>query len=159
MTATPRFRVEEYFLGHTHAYGLVEDRFGKVRRRFGVDIAGRIDGDAIVLDEAFRFDDGEITHRTWRVRATGADTYVGTAGDVVGTAQGRVDGSVLSWAYDLRLPIGRRDMIIGFDDRMYLGTDGVLLNIARMHKWGVTIGRITIAFTRRINGAAASRAA
>lgn len=158
MTSVTELRVEDYFVGRTHANGLVEDRFGKVRRRFVVDIDGRVEGDTVVLEETFHFDNGEVSHRTWRIRPTGQDTYTGTAGDVVGTAQGRVDGNVLHWAYDLRLKIGGREMVIGFDDRMYLGEDGVLLNIARMHKWGVTIGRITIAFTREAE-APASRAA
>ena len=34
--------LEEYFLGQTSAYGLFEDRFGKVRRQFKVDITGEL---------------------------------------------------------------------------------------------------------------------
>ena len=148
MTTTPLLRIEDYFDGPTRAHGVVEDRFGRVRRRFVVDIAGHAEGEVFILEEDFEFDNGEITHRTWRVRQTGADTYEGTAGDVVGSARGTARGDTLAWAYRLRLPIGGREVVVGFDDRMYLGADGVMLNVARMHKWGVTLGRVIIAFTR-----------
>jgi hypothetical protein len=148
MSDHTELRIEEFFAGRTRAHGLVEDRFGRVRRRFVVEIEGREDGDVFVLEESFRFDDGEVSSRTWRVRRTGPHSYEGTAADVVGAASGEVSGNTLRWAYRLRLPIGGREVIVGFDDRMYLGADGTMLNIARMLKWGVTIGRVTIAFNR-----------
>jgi hypothetical protein len=148
MTSVTNLRIEEFFAGHTCAHGLVEDRFGRVRRRFVVEIEGRVDGDDFVLEEDFEFDDGEKTHRTWRIRRVGPDGYEGAAADVVGMACGSARGNVLNWTYRLRLPIGGREFVVGFDDRMYLGADGTMLNIARMHKWGLTLGRVTIAFTR-----------
>ncbi|MGE0651309.1 MAG: DUF3833 family protein [Alphaproteobacteria bacterium] len=141
-------RIEDYFRGKTRAHGLVEDRFGRVRRRFVADISGYPSGDDFVLEETFAFTDGEVSKRIWRVRSTDVAGYEGTAADVIGVARGRADGDSLKWAYDLRLSIGGRKIVVGFDDRMYLGDDGVMINIARMHKWGLTIGRITIAFTR-----------
>lgn len=141
-------RIEDYFRGKTRAHGLVEDRFGRIRRRFVADISGYPSGDDFVLEETFAFSDGEVSKRTWRVRCTDAAGYEGTAADVIGVARGSSDGDGLRWAYDLRLPIGGREIVVGFDDRMYLGDDGVMINIARMHKWGLTLGRITIAFTR-----------
>ncbi len=148
MSDQTELRIEEFFAGRTRAHGLVEDRFGRVRRTFVVEIEGREDGDVFVLEESFRFDDGEVSSRTWRVRRTGPHAYEGTAADVVGVARGDASGNTLRWAYRLRLPIGGREVVVGFDDRMYLGADGTMLNIARMHKWGVTLGRVTIAFSR-----------
>jgi hypothetical protein len=48
----------------------------------------------------------------------------------------------------MRLPIGKRTWAIDFDDRMFLREGGVMINIAEMRKWGITLGRITIAFKR-----------
>ena len=58
----------DYFEGHTRAWGLFEDRFGKLRRQFHVDIVGTVDGDTLVLDESFLYADGERQHRTWTIR-------------------------------------------------------------------------------------------
>jgi hypothetical protein len=40
----PRFRIEEYFPGRTRAWGIFQDRFGRLRRQFTVDIDGTWDG-------------------------------------------------------------------------------------------------------------------
>ena len=54
----PKLILEEYFSGRTHAWGLFEDRFGKVRRQFTVDITGTWDGETLRLDEHFTYGDG-----------------------------------------------------------------------------------------------------
>lgn len=143
---SPPMTVEGYFDRTVTAFGLVEDRWRHVRRRFQVEITGYPDGDVFILDEHFLFDDGEKTHRIWRIRRLADGSYEGMADDVKGRAHGRASGPGLTWAYKLWLPIAGRTWLVGFDDRMYLGPDGVLLNIARMHKWGLTLGRIIIAF-------------
>lgn len=148
MSAPSEFWLEEYFQGRVHAEGLVEDRFGKVRRTFSVVIDGRPSDDGFVLEEHFDFDDGERSERTWHVQRTGPGQYQGRADDVIGTATGVTDGARLSWRYRLRLPIGKRVWRVDFDDKMFLRENGMMLNIAEMRKWGFTLGRITIAFQR-----------
>jgi hypothetical protein len=151
MTAPATFRIEDYFDGPVHAEGLVEDRFGKVRRKFSVVIEGRRTQDGCILEETFAFDDGERSERTWTVTRRGEDGYEGRANDVIGMARGQIQGPELRWAYRLRLPIGKRTWAIDFDDRMFLRDGGMMLNIAEMRKWGITIGRITIAFQRPVS--------
>ncbi|MDX1484192.1 MAG: DUF3833 domain-containing protein [Alphaproteobacteria bacterium] len=151
MSAPDSFRIEEYFDGPVHAEGLVEDRFGNVRRKFSVVIAGRRTNDGCILEEHFAFDDGERSERTWHVTRTADGGYEGRADDVIGTAKGRAEGRELHWAYRLRLPIGKRTWAIDFDDRMFLCDRGTMINIAEMRKWGITLGRITIAFQRPVS--------
>jgi Protein of unknown function (DUF3833) len=43
---TPSLVLEDYFQGRTEAWGVFEDRFGRVRRQFKVDIDGRYEGRA-----------------------------------------------------------------------------------------------------------------
>jgi hypothetical protein len=38
---------------------------------------------------------------------------------------------------------------VSFDDWMYLQADGVLLNRAKMSKFGFTLGEVTIAFQKK----------
>ena len=49
--SSQRLDLFDYFEGHTLAWGLFEDRFGKLRRQFRVDITGTVDGDTLVLEE------------------------------------------------------------------------------------------------------------
>ena len=58
--STPALVIEDYFAGETRAWGLFEDRFGTLRRQFTVDITGTWDGDQLVLDERFRYSDGDL---------------------------------------------------------------------------------------------------
>lgn len=145
---TPELAVDQYFAGRTQAWGLFEDRFGRVRRQFVVDMNGRREGGEFVLDEQFTYDDGETQSRTWRIRATGPGTYEGRAGDVVGVARGEAKGNALHWRYTLNLPIDGRIWAVNFDDWMFLQKDGVLLNRAHMSKWGIELGSVTLLFQK-----------
>lgn len=138
----------DYFEGKTVAWGLFEDRFGKVRRQFRVEITGTVDGDTLVLDEAFEYADGERQQRTWTIRRTGNTTYSGQAADVVGEAQGVTAGNALHWTYTMNLKIGERHLKVAFDDWMFLQSDGVLLNRASVSKFGLEIGSVTLAFRK-----------
>lgn len=144
----PRLVLEDYFAGTTRAWGLVEDRFGRVRRQFRVTIVGRPTPEGIELDETFRYDDGGEDHRVWEVRRLGDGRYSGRAHDVVGEAAGRAAGPALSWRYRLRLKIGRRTWTVAFDDWMLLQEDGVLINRAILRKWGLRLGHVVLFFRR-----------
>jgi hypothetical protein len=146
--AVPDLRLEEYFLGSTEAWGVFQDRFGKLRRQFKVMIDGTWDGAALTLDEHFLYTDGERQRRVWRLTKTGPNTWDGRADDVIGVAQGRISANELSWIYQVRLPVGRNGLVTTFDDRMWLQPDGVLINRATVRKFGVRIAEATITFKR-----------
>lgn len=140
--------LEEYFAGNTRAWGLFEDRFGRVRRQFTVDIAGHWDGESLTLDEFFQYDDGETERRTWTIRKRPDGRYDGTAGDVVGTAQGEAAGNALNWSYVMDLKVGDGTLRVGFDDWMFLQPGGVVINRARVSKWGLELGQVTLFFMK-----------
>lgn len=151
--AAPTLDLFEYFNGHTKAWGLFEDRFGKVRRQFQVDIKGSVDGDLIVLDEHFTYNDGETDRRVWRIRQIADRLYEGEAGDVVGKATGVSSGNALNWRYDLNLKVGESTYRVHFDDWMFLQPGGVMINRATVSKWGVNIGQVTLFFMKPEAGA------
>ncbi|HYN39434.1 MAG TPA: DUF3833 domain-containing protein [Rhodospirillales bacterium] len=144
----PRLVIEEYFAGETRAWGIFEDRFGDLRRQFVVDITGTWDGRELVLDEDFRYSDGETEERIWRITKLDDHRYEGRAADVVGTATGVSYGNALNWRYDLDLKVGDGTWRVHFDDWMFLQPDGVLINRARVRKWGFEIGEVTIVFSK-----------
>jgi len=55
---------------------------------------------------------------------------------------------VLNWQYLLNLKVDDSTWKIKFDDWMFLVTDQVLINKARMSKFGLTVGEVTIVFQK-----------
>lgn len=150
----PPLVLEEYFAGKTTAWGIFEDRFGKLRRQFTVDITGTWNGETLTLDERFVYEDGERATRVWQIRKTGPGMYEGRADDVAGVATGEVAGNALNWRYDLDLRVGDATYRVAFDDWMYLQSPTVLVNRAYVSKFGIGIGSVTLFFTK---GAANAR--
>ena len=144
----PRLLIEDYFAGDTRAWGLFEDRFGTLRREFVVDIAGTWDGETLTLVEDFAYADGETEQRIWTIRKLDDHRYEGTADDVVGTAEGLSYGNALNWRYTLALKVGDSVWNVRFDDWMFLQRDDVLVNRARVSKFGIEIGEVTIFFRK-----------
>lgn len=144
----PKLDLFTYFAGDTQAYGQFQDRSGAVKRRFTVAISGTVKDDVLTLDEQFLYDDGEQEQRVWVIKRLADNTYSGTAGDVIGEAQGRSAGSVFSWRYTLDLPYKDSSIHVKFDDWMFLQTDGVMLNRAQVTKWGFNVGEVTLFFSK-----------
>jgi hypothetical protein len=157
--AQPRLALEEYFAGHTRAWGIFEDRFGNLRRQFVVDIEGTWDGKTLVLDERFVYSDGERQRRVWKIVRTAPDTYEGRADDVVGTAVGKVAGNALTWTYQVDLAIAGRKWRVTFDDWMYLQPGGALINKADISKLGLRLGTVSIFFIHPADQAVSKAAA
>ncbi len=146
---TPALDLREYFNGTVDAWGVFTDRSGKVMRRFTVVMDCRWQGDEGVLDEAFTYADGSTQRRVWRLARGAGGRYTGRADDVVGTAEGQVRGNAFRWRYTLALPVDGRVWHVDFDDWMYLMDQRVMLNKATMSKFGITLGQVTLSFTKR----------
>jgi hypothetical protein len=144
----PLLRIEDYFVGQTRAWGIFEDRFGNLRRQFVVDIQGSWDGEALVLDERFRYSDGETDRRVWTIKKIDEHRYEGRADDVIGTAIGESYGNALNWRYDMDLKIGEGTLRVHFNDWMFLQSSGVMVNRARVSKLGIAIGEVTLFFQK-----------
>ncbi|MDC0196553.1 DUF3833 domain-containing protein [Gammaproteobacteria bacterium] len=146
---SPKFVLENYFNGKTKAWGIFEDRFGNVKRQFTVDIDGLWDGKTLTLDEHFLFNDGEKSYRQWRITKKEDGVYEGKADDVIGSATGVSAGNSLHWSYLLDLKMDdNKTLRVKFDDWMFLQPGGVVLNRARMSKFGVELGQVTISFSK-----------
>lgn len=145
---SPKLVLEEYFEGTTKAWGIFEDRFGNLRREFVVDITGTWDGKTLVLDERFAYADGELDQRVWSIDKVSNNRYVGRASDVLGEAKGQSEGKAFTWTYEMNLNIQGREVKVRFDDWMFLQPDGVLMNRARVSKFGIELGTVTLFFQR-----------
>lgn len=144
----PTLDLFDYFDGKTRAWGMFQGRNGDLKRRFTVDISGEVEGDVLTLTEDFIYSDGEVAQRVWRIRRIDRHRYVGEADDVVGEASGNAYGSVLNWRYVLRLPYKESSVEVAFDDWMYLHPNDVLMNRAKVKKFGFTVGEVTLVFMK-----------
>ena len=147
--STPQLVLEDYFLGETKAWGIFQNRSGDVERQFTVDILGKMVDGNLVLEEDFIYADGTLDRRVWTIKKIDEQHYEGRASDVIGHATGHVSGNALNWSYTLDLPYKDGTIEVQFDDWMFLQPDGVLLNKAKMTKFGFYLGEVTLVFQRK----------
>ena len=147
--STPAFELDRFFNGELVAHGMVQDRSGRVLRRFSVEMIGRWDGNKGVLEEDFVYDDGERQRRVWRLEKGPDGQYSGTADDVVVPATGQTQGFALNWRYTLAVPVDGKVWNIDFNDWMYLLDENRVLNRAEMTKWGFKVGEVTLWIERK----------
>ena len=149
----PSLLIEDYFAGRTKAWGIFQDRFGRLRRQFEVDIEGTWDGETLTLVEDFLYDDGESERRVWSIIKPAPHTYQGRADGVIGVAEGRGYGNALNWTYRFALKVGDDTWNVTFDDWLFLQSDGVLINRAEVTKFGFKLGTVTLAFRKEADTA------
>lgn len=140
----PEISLQEFFNGRIKAWGILQDRSGKVKRRFDVDMEGRWEGDVGKLYETFAFYDGEKQERVWTIIKQPDGTYQGTAADILDTATGKSSGSAVQWNYTMDLPVDGKTYRIKFDDWMFAMNDGVLVNRSYLKKFGFVVAELTI---------------
>jgi hypothetical protein len=144
----PKLVLRDYFSGELKAWGMFTDRFGKVVKRFSVDMACEWSGDQGVFDEHFVYSDGTLQRRVWHLVDEGEGRYRGRADDVVGQANGESRGNAFRWQYTLALPVGEHIWNVEFDDWMFLMDEQTMLNKSKMSKWGLDLGEVTLAFVK-----------
>jgi hypothetical protein len=140
----PPLDLKEYFTGPIKAWGLVQDRKSHVTRRFDVTIMGTWEGDVGTLEEHFDYYDGKTQKRIWTIKKIADKQYEGTADDVIGKADGKVESSAMRWTYQMDLPVGDKTYKITFDDWMFLMNDGILINRSYLKKFGVKVAELTL---------------
>jgi hypothetical protein len=148
----PVLELRDYFNGTLDAWGMFQDRSGKVVKRFHVLIEASWQGEVGTLDERFTYSDGSTQRRVWTITRLGEGRYTGRADDVVGEASGDAAGNVLRWRYVLALPVDGKVYNVDFDDWMFLMDDKVMLNRSLMSKWGFRLGEVTLSFVKRAPG-------
>ena len=144
----PRLIIEEYMSGNIKAWGILQNRSGKVTRQFSADLNGTWDGKQLILDEKFIWNDGEIQTRQWKIDKIDEHNYEGTAGDVVGTAKGYSYGPAVKFEYVLLVPVKGREMKITFDDWIFMQDERVAINRAIMTKFGIKVAELTVMFVK-----------
>jgi hypothetical protein len=141
---TPRLNPQEFFNGDLTAQGVLKDRNGKVTRYFTATIKASWQNNVGTLDEKFVFNDGEIQYRTWTLTPTQAATFTATAGDVIGTGQGKFAGNAINLSYVLAVKYNNSTINLTVDDWMWRVDETTVLNESTLSKFGFKVGSIQL---------------
>ena len=144
----PRIVIEKYLPGNVKAWGVLQNRSGKVTRQFKADLNGKWDGNTLILDEIFNWNDGEKQTRKWTIKKIDEHNYEGTASDVVGKAIGYSYGPAFKFEYVLLVPIKGKNIKITFDDWIFMQDERVVINRATMTKFGIKVAELTVMFVK-----------
>ena len=144
----PRLIIEKYLSGNVKAWGVLQNRSGKVTRQFKADLNGEWDGSKLVLNEVFNWNDGEKQTRQWVINKIDEHNYEGTASDVVGTAKGYSYGPAFKFEYVLLVPVKGKNIKITFDDWIFMQDERVAINRAKMTKFGIKVAELTVMFVK-----------
>ena len=144
----PRLIIEEFLKGNVKAYGILQNRGGKITRQFSADLNGKWDGKELILDETFNWSDGEVQTRQWKIIKKDKNHYEGTAEDVVGLAKGYSYGSAFKFEYVLLVPVKGREIKITFDDWIFKQSNTIAINRAKMTKFGFKVAELTVVFVK-----------
>ena len=141
---TPELNLRTFFDGRLMAYGLLQDRSGKVTRRFEATIDAYWNGEQGTLVEHFIYADGEEQDRVWQLTHLGNGRYSGTAGDVVGSANGEIAGAAFNLEYSLEVPYGDGTIVVDLDDWLFLVGENHLINRTVLRKFGFRVGELSL---------------
>ena len=144
----PKIKIEEYFLGNVKAWGIFQDRSGKVKRQFTAKMTGTLENENLILNEDFNWNDGEKQNRRWVIKKVSENKYEGKADDVVGIAQGTSYGSAFKFEYNLIIPYKDKKIKVRFDDWIFKQDERVAINRAIVSKFGFKVGELTVFFLR-----------
>ena len=144
----PSIKIEEYFNGQVKAWGLLQNRSGKVTRQFKADMFGKFENNILTLEEDFYWTDGEKQKRTWKIEKLDENNYKGSASDVVGNARGFQYGSAFKFEYDLLVPFKSKNIKVSFDDWIFKQDEKVAINRATLTKFGFKVGELTVFFLK-----------
>ena len=144
----PRLIIENYLSGNVKAWGMLQNRSGKVTRQFQADLNGKWDGSTLILDEQFNWSDGEKQKRQWKIKKIDEHHYEGKAEDVLGTAKGFSYGPAFKFEYVLMIPIKGKNIKITFDDWIFMQDESIAINRATMTKFGFKVAELTVFFVK-----------
>lgn len=146
----PAFDLEQFFDGDVKAWGIVQNRSGEVVQRFIVDIAGKVEGDTLTLDEKFEYGVGEgPTERVWTIVKQSDNTFVGSATDIEGPAKGTSYGNAFNFHYEMDLPVDDTTYAVTFDDWFWAFDENTMMNRSYIRKFGIVMAEVTIFMQKR----------
>jgi hypothetical protein len=146
---TPAFDPLTYWTGHTHSWGVVENRDGAPSEIVQTDCIGELEGpNALHMRQTLTEGDGTVTHRDWHLRRLAAGRFSATANDMAGAAEGTASGRVFHWQWVWARKPGHALFDVTMSQWMYAMPDGAMMNRTTVSKLGVILAEVSEQFSR-----------
>ncbi len=140
----PQLQLQQFFRGTGVATGVMHNWRGRQALHFTAELCGQWQGQRGDLYEIFQFSDGRTDKRHWRLQLQPDGQVRGQADDVLGDAEGAVQGNTMLWQYQLLIPQVDGEIAVTVSDELYLITPTELLNRARLSKFGLGVGELML---------------
>lgn len=141
-TSQPRFDIREQLDGPIRCDGVIYGPTGRVSSRFTADFNASWDGNRGTMHEHFRYDSGNTQDRMWQLTLGNDGAIRAEAADLVGTGQGRQEGSAVHLSYRIRLPESAGGYTLDVTDWMYLVENGTIVNRSQFRKFGIKVAEL-----------------
>jgi hypothetical protein len=141
---------EAFFQGRLNGWGAARDPFGRILRRFTIEMSGQWSEEhrALHLDETYSYIDGASHQRRWAIHTDEQGHIVGHDAMQVARLRGRQMGMDFQIVFDRPKQPGSRlnepIHIVRFVD---VAPDRSLM-LGRVRRWGVTIATTHVALLR-----------
>jgi len=145
----PKLTLPGFFTGSSKAFGVLQNWRGQQTLHFSAELCGQWQGNQGDLYEIFLYSDGRTDKRHWQLQVSADGSISGSAEDVVGKASGRIAGNTLYWEYVLRIPQVDGSIDVAVKDWLYLVTPQQLVNRSTLHKFGLTVGELTLSIQQQ----------
>ncbi len=141
-------RLEDAFVGRSTGSGVFRVTLTGSERRFRADLDGRLEGDRLTVVEDFFYDDGEENILTWVFDRAGPGRWTGRRDDTVGEAEVVETGTEIRLSYTADFESEGEVTRLGFEDVIYYGPEGQVINDAVVTRWGLPVGTVRFEITR-----------
>ncbi|MFN7224642.1 MAG: DUF3833 family protein [Paracoccaceae bacterium] len=142
--ATRPVTLDQAFVGRKRGAGVFRVWLTGEERRFRAHLDGRLSrsGARLTVVEDFTYDDGQTDRLTWVFDRTGPGRWTGRREDTVGQATVVEENGEVRLAYTADFKSLSGVTRLGFEDVIYLRTDGVIVNDAVVSRAGFPVGSV-----------------
>ncbi len=148
-SSRPLLTPENFFVGHTRSYGVVETPGGRPSAQITTETHGTLKDGVIYIEQDLMTEGKKKNHRSWKMHQVDAHHVEATANDIAGTAYGKLYGNHFSWTFTLKLSPHNPIKRVRMTQNMYLQPDGQTMIIRSvLRKFGITVAQITEEFKK-----------
>jgi hypothetical protein len=142
---------ETFFQGRLCGWGAARDPFGRILRRFTLEMQGVWSEEhrALHLDETYSYVGGESFHRRWAIHTDAQGHIVGHDALEIGRLRGRQMGRDFRIVFDRPKRPGSRRSEPTHHVRFVEITPDQSLMLGRVRRWGVVIATTHVALERQ----------
>lgn len=146
--AGPPFDPIGFFVGHTQSRGVLEDRSGAPAGQIVTESEACIDANhRLHMVQQLNVRDDKPQKRIWTVWRTAPGRFAATASDMIGRADGEMNGGIFHWRWVLARSPGNPLLNVTMEQWMYRLDGGSAVIRTTISKFGFIAAEATEYFT------------